>query len=84
MIFTAEIGIHADINLTVEGGRVSYDSDVTVEVDPDDFVGELDHRDRASLLSALLLRMSVEDISTTFSEVEKGSSLALTVEVTDD
>lgn len=84
MIYNAEIDIHADLNLTVEGGRISCDSNVTVEVDPDDFVGELDGNDRASLLSALLLRMSVEDISTTFREVEGESSLALTVGVTDD
>ena len=84
MIYTAKIDIHADLNLTIEGGRLSYDSDVTVEVDPDEFVGELDADDRASLLSALLLRMGVGDISTTFREVEKESSLALTVGVTDD
>lgn len=84
MIYNAKIDIHADLNLTIEGGSISYDSDVTVEVDPDEFVGELDAHDRASLLSALLLRMSVGDISTTFREVEEESSLALTVGVTDD
>ena len=84
MIYNAKIDIHADLNLTIEGGRLSYDSDVTVEVDPDEFVGELDADDRASLLSALLLRMGVGDISTTFREVEKESSLILTVGVTDD
>lgn len=84
MIYTAKIDIHADLNLTIEGGRLSYDSDVTVEVDPDEFVGELDSHDRASLLSALLHNMTVGDISTTFRKVEGESSLALTVGVTND